>query len=139
MDQWISFLQDRWLLLLAAVIILIIVINIVKTVLKWVIVFAVIAGVVIYGVQYTDTLTTVGTSVVNEIKSQAVKALGDDLKDAKYVANKDGSFEVSTKNLKIEGKAGSNELQVTFLGQTFKMEADTAVKALIEQAQANAK
>ncbi|WP_442603316.1 hypothetical protein [Paenibacillus sp. KN14-4R] len=139
MDQWMSFLQERWILILAAVIVLIIVVSIVKTIMKWVIVFAIIAGVVIYGVQYTDTLKTVGTTVVNEIKTQAIKALSDDMKDAKYVVNKDGSFEVSTKNLKMEGKAGSNELQVTFLGQTFKMEADAAVKALIEQAKANAK
>ena len=38
MDQWISFAQDRWYLIVGAIIVLFIVIGIVKTVVKWILV-----------------------------------------------------------------------------------------------------
>ncbi|RTE08840.1 hypothetical protein [Paenibacillus whitsoniae] len=143
MDQWITFAQDRWYLIVGAIIVLFIIVGIVKTVVKWVIVVAVVAALLVYGASYKDKIQDIGASVVSqvgdEVKDKAVSAITSEAKDAKFKANPDGSFEITTKSLKIEGKSGSDEVQVTFLGKTFKMNANAAVNELIEKAKANAK
>lgn len=142
MDQWISFAQDRWYLLVAAIIILFIVIGIVKTVIKWLVVIVVVGALIVYGASYKDKIKDIGTSVVtqvgDEVKDKAISTLTAEAKEAQFKANPDGSFIVSTKSLKVEGKAGTDEVQVTFLGKTFKMSANAAVNAFIEQAKKNA-
>lgn len=142
MDQWISFAQDRWYLLVAAIIILFIVIGIVKTVIKWIVVLVVVGALIVYGASYKDKIKDIGTSVVtqvgDEVKDKAISTLTAEAKEAQFKANPDGSFIVSTKSLKVEGKAGTDEVQVTFLGKTFKMSANAAVNAFIEQAKKNA-
>jgi outer membrane murein-binding lipoprotein Lpp len=141
MDQWIQFAEDRWYLIVAALVVLFIVTRIVKTVVKWVIILAVLAVLVVYGANYKDKLQSIGASVTDtissEVKDGALKALASEAKEAKFEANADGSFTVTTKSLKIEGKPGENDVTVTFLGQTFHLKADAAVKAFIEQAKAN--
>jgi hypothetical protein len=143
LDQLLAFAQDRWYLVAAAVIILLIVVRIVKTVVKWIIVLAVVAALFVYGANYKDKLQTIGATVgekvVNEVSDQAVKALKDEAKDAKYTANADGSFTITTKSAKLEGKPGSDEVRVTFMGKTFPIKADQAINAFIEQAKKNSK
>jgi uncharacterized membrane protein YcjF (UPF0283 family) len=141
MTHWVTFAQDKWYLLVAALIVLFIVLRIVKTVVKWVLVLALIAFVVYYGSTYKDRLQSIGASVgqkvVAEASDQAMKALKDEAKDAKFQANPDGSYTAATKSVKVEGKAGSDDVTVTFMGQTFHMSASAAIKAFVEQAQAN--
>lgn len=145
MDQWIAFAQDRWYLVVAALVVLFIVMRIVKTVVKWIIVLAILAVLVVYGANYKDKLQTVGASltgsigekVAAEVSDKALQALKDEAKDAKFKENADGSFTVTTKSLKVEGKPGDSDVAVTFLGQTFHIKADTAVKAFIDQAKKN--
>lgn len=145
MEQWIAFAQDRWYLIVAALVVLFIVMRIVKTVVKWVIVLAVLAVIVVYGANYKDKLQSVGASltasvgekVASEASAKALQAFKDEAKDAKFKANSDGSFTITTKSLKVEGKPGDSDVAVTFLGQTFRIKADAAVKAFIEQAKAN--
>lgn len=142
MDQWISFAQDRWYLIVGAIIVLFIVIGIVKTVVKWVLVLVIVGALIVYGANYKDKIMDIGASVVSqvsdEIKDKAVSALTSEAKEAKFKANADGSFLITTKSLKVEGKSGSDEVQVTFLGKSFKMNANAAVNAFIEQAKKNA-
>ncbi len=142
MDQLMAFAQDRWYLIAAAIVALFIVVRIVKTVVKWVFVLIIVSVLVLYGANYKDKLQSVGAGVAGqvtaEIKDSAVKALASEAKEAKFKANPDGSFTISSKNLKVEGKAGSSEVQVTFMGQTFTMSVDGAISAFIEQAKKNA-
>jgi cytochrome c-type biogenesis protein CcmE len=134
-----SFLQERWFIIVAAVLVLFIVLRIAKTVVKWVIVLAVIAGLYFYGANYKDQLLNIGTAVSAEAKNQAVKAFSSELKDAQYKQNNDGTYTVTTKSLKLDGQPGSNEVKVTFMNQTFTMKLDDALNALIEQAKTNTK
>ncbi|GFZ76876.1 hypothetical protein GCM10008018_22960 [Paenibacillus marchantiophytorum] len=143
MDQWITFAQDRWYLIVAAIIVLFIVVGIVKTVVKWVVVLAIVGALVVYGASYKDKIKDIGASVVsqvgNEVTEKAVSTLTEEAKDAQFKANPDGSYLITTKSLKVEGKSGSDEVQVTFLGKTFKMNANAAINTFIEQAKKNAK
>jgi hypothetical protein len=134
-----SFLQERWFIIVAAIVVLFLVVRIVKTVVKWVIVLAVIAGLYFYGASYKDQLLDIGTAVSAEAKNQAVKAFSNEMKDAQYKQNPDGTFTVTTKSLKLDGNPGSNEVKVTFMNQTFTMKMDDAVNALVEQAKKNTK
>lgn len=138
MEQWITFAQDKWYVLAIALILLLVVVKIVKTVVKWVIVLAILAGVLYYGADYKDKLMNIQETVATEIKDSALKAVTAEAKEAKYKANPDGSFVVSTKSLSIEGKAGSDEVKITFMNKSFTMKADTIIKPVIEQAKKNA-
>jgi hypothetical protein len=135
------FLQERWYIIVAAIIILFIVVRIVKTVIKWVIVLAILAGLYFYGASYKDQImdlgATVGASVTTEVKNQVSKMVSNEMKDAQYKQNPDGTFTVSTKSLKIDGKPGANEVNVTFMSQTFTMKLDELLKTMIEQAKKN--
>lgn len=141
MDFIMPFLQERWYIVAIVIIVLFLVVRIVKTVVKWAIVLALLAGLWFYGASYKDKLMEMGSTVVNsavnEIKDQAVKAVANEAKEAKYTVNPDGSFAVMTKSVKVEGKPGSSEVKVTFMNQTFTMNADGAIKALIEEAKKN--
>lgn len=144
MDQLIAFVEEKWVLLLIVVVVLIVVTTVVKTVVKWLLALAIIAGVLIYGFNYTpESLKTMGTDIsnkiVSDVKSQALKYLTDDAKKAEFEAHKDGSYTITSPNLKLEGKAGDKEVKVTILGQSFTMDADAAVNAFIEQAKKNPK
>lgn len=142
MDQWISFAQDRWYLIVAAIIVLFIVIGIVKTLVKWIVVIAIVGALIVYGASYTDKIKDIGASVVtqvgDEVKDKAISALTAEAKEAQFKANPDGSFIITTKSLKVEGKAGTDEVVVTFLGKSFKMNANAALSAFIDQAKKNA-
>jgi len=139
LDFIVPFLQERWFIVVAAIVVLFVVIRIVKTVIKWVLVLAILAGLFFYGASYKDQLLEIGSAVTAEAKNQALKAISGEMKEAQYKQNPDGSFTVTTKSLKLEGKPGSNEVQVTFMNQTFTMKLDDVVNALIEQAKMNTK
>jgi hypothetical protein len=132
-----SFLQERWYIILAVIILLFIVIGIVKTVIKWVIVLALLAGLYFYGASYKDQLLNIGTAVTTEVKNQAIKVITGEMKDAQYKLNADGTYTVSTKSARLDGVPGSNEVKVTFLNQTFNMKLDDVLNAVIEQAKKN--
>lgn len=143
MDQWSSFLQERWFVLVIALVVLILVVKLVKTVVKWILALALIAAVIYYGVQYTDdlknlnALEAIGSTVAASAKEQAMKAVANEAKDAKYVKNSDGSYTVTSKNIRVDGTPGVNEVKVTFLGQTFTVKADEIVQKYIDQAKQN--
>jgi uncharacterized membrane protein len=141
MEQWLSFAQDRWYLLAGALVVLFIVVRVVKTVVKWVIVAVLLVALAVYGASYKDRLQSIGASVgqkvAGEVGDQALKAFKDEAQEAKFAANPDGTFTITTKSLKVTGKPGSDDVTVTFLGQTFHLKANEAVQAFIEQAKAN--
>jgi len=124
-NQWMQFVQDRWWLILIALVALLLVISFVKTVVKWLLVAVIVAVVLIYGANYKDELTTIGDKVVSEAKEQAFQALMASAGNAKYEEGKNGAFVVSTDTVRVEGKAGSDEVTVYWkdvrIG-TFKVE-----------------
>lgn len=142
MDFISTFLAERWFVIAAALVILFIVIAVVKTVIKWVIVLALLAGLFFYGASYKEQLlelgSTVGAKVAEEAKAQAMSVIAEEAKDAKYTVHPDGSYTVTTKSVKLDGRPGESSVQVTFMNQTFTWNLDDMTKALIEQAKKNA-
>lgn len=139
MDQWMVFAQDRWYIVLAAVIVLFLVIKVVKTVVKWIIVIAVLAGLLFYGANYMGQLKEMSGKLVGDwqtnLKAEALKALAG--KDAAYKENPDGSFVVTKGEVQLTGKSGSNEVKISYMGQSITLKMDDAVRALIEEVKKN--
>ncbi|GAB2676801.1 hypothetical protein ACFQWB_08065 [Paenibacillus thermoaerophilus] len=135
MDQWMEFLQDRWYVVAIAAVLLLIVLNVVKTVVKWLLVAAIAAGLFWYGGSYIDRIKEVGGEIASSLKDEAVKRmLGD---KATYKDNGDGTYTVTSGGVQVDGKIGSSEVKVTYMGQSFTLNLEGAVQTFIEQAQKN--
>lgn len=138
MEALTTFVQDNLVLIGVVILALLIIISVVKTVIKWVIVFAVLIGFLIYGFNYdAETITGIGQKVVEKTKEEAVELLLGDIKNAEYHLNDDGTYTISTKNIQLEGKVGSNEAKLKYLGQSITIKLDETLKKFIEQVKAN--
>lgn len=139
-DQIITFLQERWFVIAAALVILFIIMNVVKTVLKWVIVLALIAGVLFYGANYIGDLDSLSTQVIATVKNEAIKAMAGEAKDANYEVSKEGAFVITSNNLKLEGTAGSNEAKLSYRGKSLgTIKIDETIQTFITEAKKNVK
>ena len=137
-EQWIAFVQEKWWIVLAAVVALAIVVSVVKTVVKWVLIAAIVGAVVMYGANYKEELTAVSDQLVADAKEQAIQAFVAQTLNAEYEAKDDGTFVVSTESVRVEGKEGSNEVTVFWNGVkvgTFAI--DATIEAALEQAKKN--
>jgi hypothetical protein len=141
MDNWVVFLQDKWLLVIIAIVVLFLVMKLVKTFVKWIFVLAVVAFLLYYGSSYTgklgDLKTTVGNAVAVEAKQQLTNAIVGEGKDAKYTKNADGSYTISTKNIKLDGKPGSDEVKVSYQGISYTVSINKTIQKFIDQAKQN--
>lgn len=145
MDQLQGFVQDQWIIIAGAVIVLLLVVKLVKAAIKWAVILAIVAGLIVYGANYKDKLTSIKDAVVesatamvaDNIKDQAAGAIRDEAKDAKFTSNADGSFTIKTKTIQVDGKPGLDTVKVTVAGQTFTMKIVDAVQTFIDQAKQN--
>lgn len=142
MDQLLTFLQDRWLVVLIALVVLFVVIKIVKTVVKWVLVLAIVAGLIYYGSTYTEQLKDIGENVaatakeaVNDLKEKAVQGLAG--KDAKYKDNGDGTYTVTASGIRLDGKTGSDKVKITIAGVSAEFTLDDVLKKAVDTVQKN--
>jgi hypothetical protein len=52
MEQLLDFIQDRWLIIVVALIGIVIIVKLVRSVIKWLIIIAIVAALIIYGSNY---------------------------------------------------------------------------------------
>jgi hypothetical protein len=57
MDLLIDFIQDRWLLIVIALVGIVIIVKLIKSVLKWLIIIAIVAALIIYGSNYIPSIS----------------------------------------------------------------------------------
>jgi hypothetical protein len=133
MDQLMAFVQDRWLLIAGALIVMFIVIKIVKTIMKWVIVIGLAAALLFYGANYVGELKELSSKVIDYSKEEAIKALVGQAKEAEYTESPDGTYKVSARHIELTGQIGSDEAKINFYGQTFDIKLDETLRAIVEQ------
>lgn len=154
-STWSTFIQEKWYVLLIALIIVIIAVNVIKTIAKWGVILLIVFGVIMYsGYSLEDIksisasvvssgieeLKEIGTKVTEGIKEDAYKAMLDDGKNATYTENSDGTFSVKTDSIEVKGEKNKSEVSVSVKGApAFKVEMTDVVKQFIEQAQKNGK
>lgn len=142
MDQLVLFLQDRWLVVVISLIVLIVIVKIVKTILKWVLVIAIVAGLIYYGSTYSDQFKEFGDAVaagtkeaIGELKEKAVQGIAG--KGAQYKDNGDGTYTVTSGNIRLDGKIGSDKVRVTVAGVSAEFSLDETLKKAIEATKKN--
>lgn len=133
MEGLIAFAKEHIVMIAIAIIAIILIISLVKTVIKWVVVAIVIIGILVYGFNYdVSTLKDMGQKVLDYTKEEAIQLLVGDVSNAQYEQNKDGTFTISNKNIRLEGKVGSNDAKLIVAGQTFKIKVDETLKKYID-------
>lgn len=137
MEQWLQFLQERWVVIVLALFAITVLVKVVKTVIKWVLIAAIMIGVVYYGINYTDSIREVGSQVMDVAKEQVFQTMTREAANARYTMEPDGSFTIQSDNLTVKGKAGSDEVEITFMGQSFTLTINEVIQAYIDGAKAN--
>lgn len=138
MEQWIELVKEHWVVFVLALIALFVVIKVVKTVIKWVLVIAIIGLVVLYSGLTMDDLKSVGSQVIDTVKEEALNVMINEMKDAQYRLNEDGTFTVVSNNIELTGEPGADAVTVTFKGQKVgSLRLDETIQNFIEQAKSN--
>ncbi|WP_454193748.1 hypothetical protein [Paenibacillus sp. Marseille-Q7038] len=141
LEVWKEFVQQNWLVIIVALILLFIVINVLKTVLKWAIVLVIVAALIIYsGVsldQIKDVVTDVSSSTVETVKTEAQELMQNEAKQATYVLHKDGTFTITSPNVEVTGEQGKDKVKVSLRGVSVGEWSinNAAVKEYMETAQ----
>ncbi|ACT03483.1 hypothetical protein [Paenibacillus sp. JDR-2] len=139
-NAWSTFLQDHWLVLVVALVVLLFIIRVVKTFVKWALVLVIVVGIVAYSGYTLDDVKSIGTQAIDSLKQEAVSAMAGEVDKATFTSNSDGTFTVKTENLEMTGVPGSGEVNVKFRGKSVgTMKIDSTIQALIDQAKANGK
>jgi len=136
-EQLIAFAQDRWFVVIIALVAVVIVVKIVKTFVKWLIVLAIVGGLLYYGASYKDKLIEWGGEVAGIAQEQVIKALESEAANTTYRLNPDGTFTVQTKSLTIEGKPGADEVTIGYNGIKTTVKLNAFLNRFIEQARQN--
>jgi len=117
---WSDFLQQNWLVIVIALIVLFVVLNLVKTMVKWALVLIIIVAVVVYsGVsleKIKDVVNDVKTEAVDNLKSEATNVMMKEAKEAKYTSDAAGNFTITTPNLEMKGQKGKDKVDVSLRG-----------------------
>lgn len=132
-EQWLVFIQDRWLFLLIAAVILFLIIKFVQTLLKWLIVVIIVVVVMLYGANYTEDLKEFGSRIVEYSKEEALEIMSGELEDADYEVHSDGTFTITTNNFVMEGAADEDDVRITYRNQTITVKRTDFVERIIEQ------
>ncbi len=139
---WTDFLQQNWLVIVIALVVLFVVLNLVKTMVKWVLAIVIVAGLLIYsGISLDkigEVVTTLKDETVDTVKSEAMNMMLKEAKDAKYTKNADGTYTVTTPNVSLEGKTGTETVEVTVKGVPLgEWKVNDSIITFIESAQSN--
>lgn len=139
---WTEFLQENWLVIVVALVILFLVLNFVRTVVKWALVLVIAAFIIIYsGITMKDigdAVTTVKEQALDISKTEALNMMKNEAKEAELTQNSDGSFTITTPNLEVVGQAGSDKVKVSFRGVSLgEWSMNDTLEAFIQEAKRN--
>ena len=139
---WTEFLQENWLVIVVALVILFLVLNFVKTLVKWALVLVIAAFIIIYsGITLKDigdAGTTGKEQAVSISQSEAMNMMKNEAKEAKFTKNADGSFTIKTPNLEVNGTPGSDKVKVMFRGVSLgEWSVNSTLESFIQEAKQN--
>lgn len=119
-EIWKEFVQQNWLVIVIALILLFVVVNVLKTVIKWAIVLIIVAALCIYsGVsfdQIKSVVNDVSSSTLETVKSEAQELMLNEAKQATYVLHDDGTFTITSPNVEVTGEQGKDKVKVSLRG-----------------------
>ncbi|AIG25786.1 hypothetical protein GOP56_00210 [Brevibacillus sp. 7WMA2] len=126
MDQLITFAKDYWVILILVLLAVFVLNFFLKALYKIVLFSLVVGAILVFGFNYTPTeVVNIGRQVVNgvdEVFTSTVRPLIDsEIKDATYNFREDGSYEIKTTNIRIEGKKGDPKATVYYKNFNFSI------------------
>lgn len=155
LDTWLTFLQDKWYIILIGLVIIMAVLKIMKTMVKWGIILVIAIGIIVYSGYSLDDVKTlsaslvtsgldelkeIGSKVADSAKEDALNAMIGEAASATYSSEKDGTFTVKTESITLTGKSGSEEVSISVKGApAFKVKSSEVVQNFIKKAEANSK
>lgn len=139
---WSDFLQQNWLVIVIALIVLFVVLNLVKTMVKWALVIIIVVAVVVYsGVsleKIKDVVNDVKTETVDTVKTEATNLMMKEAKEAKYAADAAGNFTITSPNLELKGQKGQDKVEVSLRGVSLgQWKISDTVQSFIAQSKNN--
>ncbi|MBP2002056.1 putative membrane protein [Paenibacillus shirakamiensis] len=139
---WMDFFKQNWLLFVVALVVLLLIANLVKTMVKWGLILVIVAFLVIYsGISLKDlgqVASTLTQETTSAVKNEAIKMMQSEAKDAKLTTNQDGSFVITSPNLKVSGHANEDKVKVEFRGVSLgQWSRSDALNVFIQQAKQN--
>jgi hypothetical protein len=142
LDSVLQFVEQQWLYVIIALVAVILVIKIFKNVIRWLIILAIGAALVYFAMNYEDgKLLDTGKDLVQKAteytKEQAVDGLMNEVKDARYTLNADGTYEVRTANFALKGAVASPDAVIVYKDKEFPVTVSGPLQQFIEQAKAN--
>ncbi len=63
MDQLITFIQDKWFVILIVIVAIVVIFKIMKSIVKWLLILALVAVIVIYGSSYIGGRKEIGSKI----------------------------------------------------------------------------
>lgn len=137
LDSWITFVEERWLVILITLVALFLVIKLLNTLIKWVIVVAVVAGLLIYGANYTDAIRDVTGNLLQYTQDEVFRMMEEEIRQAEYRLHEDGSYTVDIGQIRLEGQSGSDEVKITYRGQTFTVRKNDFLERYLTEVRQN--
>lgn len=134
LEQWSAFLQDRWVVIAVAAVVVLVLIKMIKTAMKWALILVVAAGLLFYGANYKEAVQDISGTVLSYAKEEAFEAMKKEAEQAKYSQDGKGGFTVTSPNFTVRGSIDGEEVEVTFRGQTFKVDRNAIIEEFINQA-----
>lgn|SRR5690625_3923091 len=139
METLISFLQERWLVVLLAVIALIIIIKVVQTVFKWLVVALIVIGLIFYGAHYSEQLQDMSDKIKDYTLSEINELIERETESANYEEKANGTYVIQSKNMTLEGTNGSDQVKVIIKGKGITLTKNEMIETYIEQAKLKSK
>jgi membrane protein implicated in regulation of membrane protease activity len=134
-----EFMVHYWWVVLAAIVIVSLIVKLVKTFVKWVVILAIIAGVMVYGFNYTpDDLKGIGSKAVAVAKDATGYLMTSDISKMQYKDMGNGTYAITGDTVSVEGKTGEEKVKVTVHGKTFEVNA-SEVADFVQKVQAQNK
>ncbi|GIQ68439.1 hypothetical protein DUZ99_00645 [Xylanibacillus composti] len=133
-EQWISFIQDKWWIIALAIVAIVVIVRIVKTALKWAFILVIAAGLLLYGANYKEIVEDISGTVLSYAKEEAFEAMKSESGQASVSQDAAGNFIVSSPNFQVKGSVDSDEVEITFRGQSFKVSRNEIINTFIQQA-----
>jgi hypothetical protein len=141
-DSVLNFVEQQWLYVIIALVAVVLVIKIFKSVFRWLIILAIGAALIYFATNYEDgKLLETGKQLVQQAadytKEQAVDGLINEVKDARYTLNADGTYEVKTSNFALKGTVASTDAVIVYKDREFPVYVGEQLQQVIDQAKAN--
>lgn len=133
-EHLMAFAQEKWWLILIAVIVVAIIVKVVKTIIKWALIAIIVIGLFVYGMNYEPIKDAIN-QIAEHSLDVAFELMAGEAQEATYTINDDGTFTVESSSIRISGAADSDKVTIYLRGVRLgEVSITSAIESYIEMA-----